>query len=99
MKQRGYSEPIAEQIEECQLTDSNIDEETKELVHIVNNLSERTDIFESFENTGFDVGRNYDWSRKFSKVSRSIFDRNKLFSMSPKLTSIMKPFIISFIIY
>ncbi len=52
MKQRGYSKPIAEQIEECQLTDTNIDEETKELVHIANNLSERTDIFESFENTG-----------------------------------------------
>lgn len=70
MKKKGYTEPTTEDIEESQLMDPVIDEETRDLVHLTNNLVERTNIFESLENSGFDIGRNYEWSKRINKVSK-----------------------------
>ncbi len=69
MRKKGYKEPIAEEIEESQLMNSDIDEETRELVNLANNLLEQTNMFESLEQKGFDIGREYDWSKIFTKVS------------------------------
>ena len=71
MRKKGYKEPIAEEVEESQFLNSDIDEETRELVNVANNLSEQTNMFESVEQKGFDIGREYDWSKRFHKVSIS----------------------------
>jgi hypothetical protein len=71
MRKKGYKEPIAEEVEESQFLNSDIDEETRDLVNLANNMSEQTNMFESLELKGFDIGREYDWSKRFHKVSMS----------------------------
>ncbi len=41
----------------------------KILVNIANNLLERSNIYDSLENEGFDIGRDYDWSKRLNQVS------------------------------
>ena len=69
MRKKGISEPISEDILESQHVYSDIDEETKDLVNIANNLLERSSISDSLENEGFDIGRDYDWSKRLYEVS------------------------------
>jgi hypothetical protein len=79
MRKKGYTEPISEEIEESQYLDSDIDDEIRDLVNLANNLMEQTNMFESLEQVGFDIGKNYDWSKRFNKVSNSTFTKIKLF--------------------
>lgn len=79
MRKKGYTEPISEEIEESQYLDSDIDDEIRDLVNLANNLMEQTNMFESLEQAGFDIGKNYDWSKRFNKVSNSTFTKIKLF--------------------
>jgi hypothetical protein len=69
---KSISEPVIG-ILESQHVYSNIDEETKDLVNIASNLLERSNIYESFENAGFDIGREYDWSKRLNQVSLLTF--------------------------
>jgi hypothetical protein len=50
--------------------DPVVDEETRDLVHLTNNLMERTNMFESLENSGFDIGKIYEWSKRINRVSK-----------------------------
>jgi hypothetical protein len=63
MWKRGISEPTNDEI-----TESHIDDETRELINIANNLVERSNLFETLENEGYDIGRNYNWCNRLNKV-------------------------------
>jgi hypothetical protein len=69
MRKRGISEPTNDEITESQELHCDIDDETRELINITNNLVERSNIFETLENEGFDIGRNYNWCNRLNKVS------------------------------
>jgi DNA-directed RNA polymerase specialized sigma subunit len=71
MRKKGFKEPIGEEIEESQNIDSDLDQETKDLVNLANNLSEQSNIFDSLEQQGLDIGREYDWCKRFHEVSSS----------------------------
>ncbi len=73
MNKNGYTEHIAEDIEQSQFLDSDIYNETQDLVNLANTLMEQTNMFESLEQVGFDIGKNYDQSKRFIKVSKSSF--------------------------
>jgi hypothetical protein len=79
MCKKGCTEPIAEEIEESQCLDSDVDDETRDLVNLANNLMEQTIMFESLEQAGFDIGKNYDWSKRFNNVSKPSFTKSKFF--------------------
>jgi hypothetical protein len=73
MRKKGINEPVSEDILESQHVYSDIDEDTKDLVNIANNLLEKHNIYESIENEGFDIGRQYDWSKRLHRVSLFVF--------------------------
>ncbi len=75
MHWKGYCATVIEEIEESWLLNSDIDDETQDLVNLASNLMEYTNIFEYLEQAGFDIGKNYDWSKKFNKVSNFSFTK------------------------
>ncbi len=79
MRKKGCTEPIAEEIEESQCLDSDVDDEIRDFLNLVNSLMEQTNMFESIEQAGFDIGKNYGWSKRFKKVSNSTFTKSKFF--------------------
>lgn len=50
------SEPVAQEVEELHPLYPNVDHETKVLVHVESNLIETTNMLETIEQSGFDIG-------------------------------------------
>jgi hypothetical protein len=50
------SEPVAQEVEELHSLYPNVDRETKVLVHVESNLIETTNMLETIEQSGFDIG-------------------------------------------
>jgi hypothetical protein len=69
MQKRGYTEPVAEEVIESQPINPEINDESRDPIHVTNHLIDTTDTFNDFEQHGFDLGKNYDWSRRINDVS------------------------------
>lgn len=50
------SEPVAQEVEELHPLYPNVDHETKVLVHVESNPIETTNMLETIEQSGFDIG-------------------------------------------
>jgi hypothetical protein len=69
MRKRGYVEPTTDELEMSQPISPDADDDTRDVVHATNYLIETTNVFAGMEQKGFDIGRNYDWSRRINIVS------------------------------
>ena len=58
MIKRGLKEPITEDIEESQYLNTIEDRETSELIHVANNMIETTNVLDSIEQAGWDMGKD-----------------------------------------
>lgn len=71
MRRKGIKEPTSDEPLEQMHNADNMDEDTEHLLCMVTNILESENIFECLENSGFDIGRQYDWSTRLNKVSPS----------------------------
>ncbi|MFM7978634.1 MAG: hypothetical protein ACKPKO_04900, partial [Candidatus Fonsibacter sp.] len=60
---RGFQERVVVDQEDSNPVDSTIDQETSDALQLTQNLAASTNEFENIENDGFDVGKNYNWSK------------------------------------
>jgi len=67
--QKGLKEPISEEITESQPVENYVNLDTQDLLKTTTNLRETTDIFETLEQQGLDIGRHYKWDKRIYKVS------------------------------
>lgn len=69
MIKRGLKEPITEDVEDSQYLDTIEDQDTLELIHVSNNMIETTNVLDSMEQAGLDMGKEYDWGKRINQVS------------------------------
>ena len=68
---KGIKEPFQADIEESTPTDNLFDEEVDEVIALSETLGYTEDEMESLEKNGFDVGKDYDWSKRIYEVRKT----------------------------
>lgn len=69
---RGIQEVIAPEREYSNSVEYVEDDEVRDVLHASDNLLEMTNALEELENSGFDFGKNYNWSKRHYKVSKRL---------------------------
>jgi hypothetical protein len=67
-KQRGLKEVIDFPQETSNALNEITDKETLDILAVNNNIAAVTDDFQNCENSGLDIGRDYDWGKRQHKV-------------------------------
>ena len=75
LRKKGITEPVSDETIESQHIDSDIDDDTRALLNVANNILENQNIFQILENSGFDIGQRYDWSKRINTVSICTFTK------------------------
>jgi hypothetical protein len=67
---RGIAETIAEEVESSAPYDGINDPDTIDILNTTENMAETTNTLENLENSGLNIGRNYDWGKRFFQVRK-----------------------------
>ena len=71
-RNKGIKEPFQADIEESAPTDNICDEEVDEVIALSETLGYTEDELDSLEKSGFDLGKEYDWSKRMHEVRTKI---------------------------
>ena len=71
-RNKGIKEPFQADIEESTPTDNICDEEVDEVIALSETLGYTEDELDSLEKSGFDLGKEYNWSKRIYEVRTKI---------------------------